>query len=134
MAKIRQAIAAAAGLTPADTLSVVAVPFSTVLAKQAAKQAKAETAAKAKAQLYDMVKVGAVVAVIALALLVLWLKSRKRSAPAQQLAYIRPQPDVALPAPAIEGNDIPEIDKDVASRVLRSWLEEVPSATGAGMN
>ena len=132
VAKIRQAIAAAAGLTPTDTLSVVAIPFSQELAKQAASQAKAEAAAKAKAQLYDLVKVGAVVAVIALALFVLWRKSQKRSLPAQELAYIPPRPEVpAPPAPAVDDNAVPELDKDVASRVLRSWLEEVPSTTSA---
>ena len=136
VAQIRQAVAAAAGLTPADTLSVVAIPFSTVLAKQAAQQAKAEAAATAKAQLYDMVKIGAVAVVIALALFVLWRKSRGRTAPVPQLAYIPLRPEVGPPtqATAVEGNEIPELDKDVASRVLRSWLEEVPSATGAGTN
>lgn len=135
LANVRQAISAAAGLSPADTLSVVAIPFSQVLAKQAASQAKKEAAAAAKAQLYSMVKVAVAVLAIVLALLVLWRKSTKRAAPPQALDYIpRPPEPLPLQQPTIESAPAPELDRDVASRVLRSWLEEVPSAGAAGTN
>ena len=134
VAEIRQAVAAAAGLTPADTLSVVAVPFSKELSKLAASQAKAGAAAKAKAQLESLAKAGAIVAAIALALLVLWRKSRKRAAQ-PKLTYIPPLPEVegqpAQALPVTEDQGIGELDHDVASRVLRAWLEEVPSKAGA---
>ena len=134
VAKIRQAVAAAAGLTPADTLSVVAIPFSNQLANLAKSQAKAVAAAKARAQLESLAKVAAIVALIAIALLVLWRKGRKKS-PQPTLAYVPPalpevEPQPTGQVPAVEGPGTGELDSDVASRVLRAWLEEVPSKAG----
>lgn len=134
VAEIRQAVAAAAGLTPADKLSVVVVPFSNELANLAKSQAKAEAAARSEAQLESIAKTAAVVALIGLALFVLWRKARKRP-PLPQLAYIPPpaevEPPPTRPLAVAEGQGAPELDHDVASRVLRAWLEEAPSKAGA---
>jgi len=135
LAKIRQAVAAAAGLTPADTLSVVSVPFSNALANQAAANARQQRAAQARAQLETVAKDVGAGLVVLLALLVLWRKSRKRLSlqPQPAISYI-PPPELAatLQQPAVaEANEeqVPELDHDIASRVLRSWLEEVPSTS-----
>lgn len=138
LAKIRQAVSAAAGLTPADTLSVVSIPFSTTLANQAKINAKAEKAALAKAQLMTEAKELAVALAIIAALVVLWRKSRKGPAlQAQPSVEYIPGPELSPTAPqtlaATEEEKAPEIDYDVASRVLRAWLDEVPS-NNAGAN
>lgn len=136
-AKVRQAVSAAAGLTPADTISVVTIPFSNALSKQASTQAKQLAAAKAKAQLIGYAKTGLAVAAILIALAVLWRKSRKKKSPAalpaQSPTLFQP---VAAPAvltaqlPAVEATPVPQVDHDAASRVLRAWMEDSGRAEG----
>jgi len=131
VASIRQAVAAAAGLTPADTLSVVVVPFSTTLEQQAAKQAKQQAALAAKAQMYVLIKTAAVILAIAIAVLVLWRKSRKKPQGADvrvleaqpvDLSVLSTQPAAELPAK--EDKETQAWDPDDVSRVLRSWLQQ----------
>lgn len=134
LAKIRQAVAAAAGLTPTDTLSVVAIPFASELAGQAS-NAKATAKAKAQAQLVTEAKEAIVGLLIVLALVTLWRKSRKRPAlsapPAMEyLPPLEAEPTAAPVLGQVEEEKIPDLDHDIASRVLRGWLEEAPSGTG----
>jgi flagellar M-ring protein FliF len=137
LAGIRQAVAAAAGLTKADTLSVVVVPFSKALQGQAAAAAKASAAAKAAAQLYSLVKVAAVVLVIAIALAILWRKSRKRTAHQPELISPAPVVEIAgpptqeLPAKGPDQDEQLAWDPDEVSRILRSWLAQGAAQAGS---
>jgi|SRR5579875_701503 len=130
LSSIRQAVAAAAGLTPKDTLSVVVVPFSKAVQDQAAAAAKAQAAAAARAQLYNLVKLAGIVGAIAIALVVLWRKSRKKS---PQQAEVLSSADVVelagpptqeLPAVAQERDSEFAWGPDEVSRVLRAWLSQ----------
>lgn len=130
-AKVRQAVSAAAGLTPADTISVVAIPFSNTLTKQASAQAKQLAAARSRAELIGYAKTGLAVAVIIGALVVLWRRSKKKASvpgPTEaELVYqpaVVPAPALTAQFPAVEAAPVPQIDHDAASRVLRAWLEE----------
>lgn len=130
-AKVRQAVSAAAGLTPADTISVVRIPFSNALSKQASAQAKQLAAAKARATLVGYAKTGVAVAAILVALVVLWRKSKAKAptpVPAQTaLAFqpaAAPAPALTAQLPAVEAAPAPQFDNDAASRVLRAWMDE----------
>jgi len=137
LASIRQAVAAAAGLTPGDTLSVVVVPFSRSLQDQAAAAAKAQAAAAAKAQRYLLLKLAAVVLAIVAALVALWRKSRKKPAAAAEVLGPAPiveltgPPTQELPAVGRDRDEQFEWDADEVSRVLRSWLSQSGQHSGS---
>jgi flagellar M-ring protein FliF len=137
LAGLRQAVSAAAGLTKADTLSVVVVPFSKALQDQAAAAAKAQAAASAKAQLYSLVKVAVVVLAIATALVVLWRKSRKKGPAGPELLAKAPVVEISgpptqeLPALGQETRaEEPQWEPDEVARVLRSWLSQGSAGSG----
>lgn len=143
LASLRQAVSAAAGIVPArgDTLSVVAVPFSTAVARSAAAAAKAAAAARSKARLVAVAKDGAVALAILVALVVLWRKSKKK-APAPPAQMPQPaqlgvadslgmdHPTAAIPVVPADPVEELAARPDVASRVLSAWLSEPkPRAT-----
>lgn len=139
LASLRSAVAAAAGIVPArgDTLSVVSVPFSTAASKSALAAAHAAAAAKARAQLVGIAKDVAVVAAIAIALLVLWRKSKRKaidvpttlqpavlSGPVQTAQLDAVTTTATLPAVAPDSVEDLATRPDVVSRILSAWLAE----------
>src|SRR5579875_3426288 len=118
------------GQVTSESLSVVVVPFSKAVQDQAAAAAKAQAAAAARAQLYNLVKLAGIVGAIAIALVVLWRKSRKKS---PQQAEVLSSADVVelagpptqeLPAVAQERDSEFAWGPDEVSRVLRAWLSQ----------
>jgi flagellar M-ring protein FliF len=60
---------------------VAAMPFDTTAADQAAAQMEAAREAEASEAMWSMIRTGGIAAGIALVVLVVWLRSRKRSEP-----------------------------------------------------
>jgi flagellar M-ring protein FliF len=61
-----------------DAITVAAMPFDTTAADQAAAEMEAARQAESSAQMWSMIRTGGIAAGIALVLLVVWLRSRRR--------------------------------------------------------
>ncbi len=135
LAKLRLAVAAAAGINPArgDTLAVTVMPFSNTLASQGTALAASAAAARSRAQLIGYAKTALVMLAIAVALFVIWRRSRyQRSVPTQvslaqepitsELPAVVTQMPLSLPETGAIGSI--GANPDEAARVLRGWLAE----------
>jgi flagellar M-ring protein FliF len=78
--QIRDLVGNAVGLDTArgDAISVASMPFDTTAADQAAAEMEAAREADASAQMWSMIRTGGIAAGIALVVLVVWLRSRRR--------------------------------------------------------
>jgi flagellar M-ring protein FliF len=78
--QIRDLVGNAVGLDVArgDAISVASMPFDTTAAKQAAADLAAAKAAESSAQMWSMIRTGGIAAGIALVVLLVWLRSRRR--------------------------------------------------------
>jgi flagellar M-ring protein FliF len=78
--QIRELVGNAVGLDAArgDAISVASMPFDTTAADQAAAEMEAARAADASAQMWSMIRTGGIAAGIALVVLLVWLRSRRR--------------------------------------------------------
>jgi flagellar M-ring protein FliF len=78
--QIQDLVTSALGIDPkrGDTVTVTAMPFDRTGQKEAAAALKAQQAAAAKAQTMSMAKTGGLVLVIVAALVIAWLRGRKR--------------------------------------------------------
>ena len=82
-AQIQALVEDAVGLDAArgDAITVAAMPFDTTAADQAASQMEAAREAEASEAMWSMIRTGGIAAGIALVVLVVWLRSRKRTEP-----------------------------------------------------
>ena len=82
-AQIQALVEDAVGLDAArgDAITVAAMPFDTTAADQAAQQMEAAREAEASEAMWSMIRTGGIAAGIALVVLVVWLRSRKRTEP-----------------------------------------------------
>jgi len=82
-AQIQALVEDAVGLDAArgDAITVAAMPFDTTAADQAAAQMEAAREAEASEAMWSMIRTGGIAAGIALVVLVVWLRSRKRAEP-----------------------------------------------------
>jgi flagellar M-ring protein FliF len=62
-----------------DAITVAAMPFDTTAADQAAAEMEAARQAESSAQMWSMIRTGGIAAGIALVLLIVWLRSRRRA-------------------------------------------------------
>jgi flagellar M-ring protein FliF len=78
--QVQSLIGNAVGLDTArgDAITVASMPFDTTAAKQAAADLNAAKAAESSAQMWSMIKTGGIAAGIALVVLLVWLRSRRR--------------------------------------------------------
>jgi flagellar M-ring protein FliF len=78
--QIQSLVGNAVGLDTArgDAITVASMPFDTTAAKQAAADLAAAKAAESSAQMWSMIKTGGIAAGIALVVLLVWLRSRRR--------------------------------------------------------
>jgi flagellar M-ring protein FliF len=78
--QIRDLVGNAVGLDAArgDAISVASMPFDTTAADQAAADMEAARAAESSAQMWSMIRTGGIAAGIALVVLLVWLRSRRR--------------------------------------------------------
>jgi len=78
--QIQSLVGNAVGLDTArgDAITVASMPFDTTAAKQAAADLSAAKAAESSAQMWSMIKTGGIAAGIALVVLLVWLRSRRR--------------------------------------------------------
>jgi flagellar M-ring protein FliF len=78
--QIQSLVGNAVGLDTArgDAITVASMPFDTTAAKQAAADLNAAKAAASSAQMWSMIKTGGIAAGIALVVLLVWLRSRRR--------------------------------------------------------
>jgi flagellar M-ring protein FliF len=78
--QIQSLVGNAVGLDTArgDAITVASMPFDTTAAKQAAADLTAAKAAQSSAQMWSMIKTGGIAAGIALVVLLVWLRSRRR--------------------------------------------------------
>jgi flagellar M-ring protein FliF len=78
--QIQSLVGNAVGLDTArgDAITVASMPFDTTAAKQAAADLAAAKQAESSAQMWSMVKTGGIAAGIALVVLLVWLRSRRR--------------------------------------------------------
>jgi flagellar M-ring protein FliF len=79
-AQIRDLMTTAVGLDEArgDDITVAALPFDTTAADAAAAEMEAAREAEASAQMWSMIRTGGIAAGIALVVLIVWLRSRRR--------------------------------------------------------
>jgi flagellar M-ring protein FliF len=79
-AQIQNLVGNAVGLDQArgDAITVAAMPFDTTAADQAAAEMEAAREAEASEAMWSMIRTGGIAAGIALVVLVVWLRSRKR--------------------------------------------------------
>ena len=80
-AQIQALVEDAVGLDPArgDAITVAAMPFDNAAAEAAAAEMEAAREAEAAEQMWSMIRTGGIAAGIALVVLVVWLRSRRRS-------------------------------------------------------
>jgi len=152
-AQIQALVEDAVGLDAArgDAITVAAMPFDTTAADQAAAQMEAAREAEASAAMWSMIRTGGIAAGIALVVLVVWLRSRRRGEPEEdyeplelsddmlaeldriRIASTREEPvdDRALELEAAERLKVrTEISTMVSERpdevaaMLRGWLTE----------
>jgi len=78
--QIRDLMTTAVGLDEArgDDITVASMPFDTTAADQAAAEMEAAREAEAAEQMWSMIRTGGIAAGIALVVLVVWLRSRRR--------------------------------------------------------
>jgi flagellar M-ring protein FliF len=78
--QVQSLVGNAVGLDTArgDAITVASMPFDTTAAKQAAADLNAAKAAESSAQMWSMIKTGGIAAGIALVVLLVWLRSRRR--------------------------------------------------------
>ncbi|HEX2551146.1 MAG TPA: flagellar basal-body MS-ring/collar protein FliF, partial [Nocardioidaceae bacterium] len=78
--QIQSLVGNAVGLdtTRGDAITVASMPFDTTAAKQAAADLAAAKQAESSAQMWSMIKTGGIAAGIALVVLLVWLRSRRR--------------------------------------------------------
>src|SRR6476661_9004630 len=78
--QVQSLVGNAVGLDTArgDAITVASMPFDTTAAKQAAADLTAAKAAESSAQMWSMIKTGGIAAGIALVVLLVWLRSRRR--------------------------------------------------------
>jgi flagellar M-ring protein FliF len=78
--QIRDLMTTAVGLDEArgDDITVASMPFDTTAADQAAAEMEAAREAEASEQMWSMIRTGGIAAGIALVVLVVWLRSRRR--------------------------------------------------------
>jgi flagellar M-ring protein FliF len=78
--QIQSLVGNAVGLDTArgDAITVASMPFDTTAAKQAAADLTAAKQAESSAQMWSMIKTGGIAAGIALVVLLVWLRSRRR--------------------------------------------------------
>src|SRR3954467_2479535 len=78
--QIQSLVGNAVGLDQArgDAITVASMPFDTTAAKQAAAELEAARQAEASAQMWSMIRTGGIAAGIALVILLVWLRSRRR--------------------------------------------------------
>jgi flagellar M-ring protein FliF len=78
--QIQSLVGNAVGLDTArgDAITVASMPFDTTAAKQAAADLAAAKQAESSAQMWSMIKTGGIAAGIALVVLLVWLRSRRR--------------------------------------------------------
>jgi flagellar M-ring protein FliF len=79
-AQIRDLMTTAVGLDEArgDDITVASLPFDTTAADAAAAEMEAAREAEASAQMWSMIRTGGIAAGIALVVLIVWLRSRRR--------------------------------------------------------
>jgi flagellar M-ring protein FliF len=78
--EIRDLVGNAVGLDEArgDDITVASLPFDTTAADQAAAEMEAAREAEASAEMWSMIRTGGIAAGIALIVLIVWLRSRRR--------------------------------------------------------
>jgi flagellar M-ring protein FliF len=78
--QIQSLVGNAVGLdqTRGDAITVASMPFDTTAAKQAAAELDAARQAESSAQMWSMIRTGGIAAGIALVILLVWLRSRRR--------------------------------------------------------
>jgi flagellar M-ring protein FliF len=78
--QIRDLMTTAVGLDAArgDDITVASMPFDTTAADQAAAEMEAAREAEASEQMWSMIRTGGIAAGIALVVLIVWLRSRRR--------------------------------------------------------
>jgi flagellar M-ring protein FliF len=78
--QIQALVGNAVGLDTArgDAITVASMPFDTTAAKQAAADMQAARQAESSAQMWSMIRTGGIAAGIALVILLVWLRSRRR--------------------------------------------------------
>jgi len=78
--QVQSLVGNAVGLDTArgDAITVASMPFDTTAAKQAAADLTAAKQAESSAQMWSMIKTGGIAAGIALVVLLVWLRSRRR--------------------------------------------------------
>jgi flagellar M-ring protein FliF len=78
--QMRDLMTTAVGLDPArgDQITVATLPFDTTAADAAAADMEAARAAESSAQMWSMIRTGGIAAGIALVVLLVWLRSRRR--------------------------------------------------------
>jgi flagellar biosynthesis/type III secretory pathway M-ring protein FliF/YscJ len=79
-AQIRDLMTTAVGLDEArgDDITVASLPFDTTAADAAAAEMEAAREAEASEQMWSMIRTGGIAAGIALVVLIVWLRSRRR--------------------------------------------------------
>jgi flagellar M-ring protein FliF len=99
VAQIQQMVSTAAGIDAkrGDTISVTSLPFDTTAAAAAAAELQKADQAQQKQVLMGYVKQGAIALVLLLALLVFWLKRRKKN---------KQQPDAGTPLHLLQLDDV----------------------------
>lgn len=82
-AQIQNLVGTAVGLDQArgDAITVASMPFDTTAADKAAAEMEAARAAEASEAMWSMIRTGGIAAGIALVVLVVWLRSRRRGEP-----------------------------------------------------
>jgi flagellar M-ring protein FliF len=152
--QIQSLVGNAVGLDTArgDAITVASMPFDTTAAKQAAADLQAAKAAESSAQMWSMIKTGGIAAGIALVVLLVWLRSRRREEIEEEyeplelsddmlaeldrlrVASSREAPDVDNRALELEAAERQKVRGDISTMVserpdevaamLRGWLSE----------
>jgi flagellar M-ring protein FliF len=153
-AQIQALVGNAVGLDQArgDAITVAAMPFDNAAADAAAAEMEALREAEAAEQMWSMIRTGGIAAGIALVVLIVWLRSRKRGEPEEdyepleltddmlaeldriRIASTRAEPVVDNRAAELEAAERQKVRGEIATMVserpdevaamLRGWLTE----------
>src|SRR3954454_20241043 len=142
-----------------DAITVAAMPFDTTAAEQAKAEVEAAKQAEQQAQLWSLVKTGAIALAILLVILIVWLRSRRRGEVEEEyeplelsddmlaelerlrVSSTRDEPVVDTAALELEAAQRQRVRSEIASMVaerpdevaamLRGWLSESKSGASA---
>lgn len=156
-AEIQALVGTAVGLDQArgDAITVSAMPFDTSAADAAAADMEAAREAEASAQMWSMIRTGGIAAGIALVVLVVWLRSRRRGEVEEdyepleltddmlaeldriRIASTREEPVIDNHAAELEAAERQRVRGDISTMIterpdevaamLRGWLTESKS-------